>query len=208
MTKITWIDKNKDGTGEETLFRDTDANEVKTSVNALHDTVELLDEYVYAKITEITTVIDTYQMLTTDQTVIGYKATPFTITLPNETVGQTVTIKNVGAGDITVEAYGADTIDGELNVIISQWQAITLQCYAVNVWGIVGCIRNFGLNEINTTDDLTVTLPANKTIVLSQPTYRDEYPAMVIPATGDALLEQISLHVPCDTAGSRQIYVK
>jgi len=26
--------------------------------------------------------------------------------------------------------------------------------------------------------------------------------------SGDALLEQISLHIPCDTAGSRQIYVK
>jgi hypothetical protein len=25
---------------------------------------------------------------------------------------------------------------------------------------------------------------------------------------GDALLEQIALHIPCDTNGSRQIYIK
>jgi len=39
---------------------------------------------------------------------------------------------------------------------------------------------------IATTNDLTVTLAANKTIVLSEPTYRDEYPVNIIPAGGVA----------------------
>jgi len=35
-------------------------------------------------------------------------------------------------------------------------------------------------------DDLIFTMQSTKTLVLSQPTYRDEYPAMVIPASGAA----------------------
>ena len=38
MGKITFTNKNKAGTGDVTLWKDTDANEVKTSVNAVYDT--------------------------------------------------------------------------------------------------------------------------------------------------------------------------
>jgi surface protein len=38
MGKITYITKNKAGTGDALLWKDTDANEVKTSVNAIYDT--------------------------------------------------------------------------------------------------------------------------------------------------------------------------
>ena len=46
MAKITWIDKNKDGTGEETIFRDTDANEVKASLHVPCDTAGSRQIYV------------------------------------------------------------------------------------------------------------------------------------------------------------------
>jgi hypothetical protein len=41
-----------------------------------------------------------------------------------------------------------------------------------------------GLFPLAPAGDVTITFPANKTLAFSQPTYRDEYPAMVIPAGG------------------------
>ena len=38
MAKITYTNKNKAGTGDALLWKDVDANEVKTSVNAIYDT--------------------------------------------------------------------------------------------------------------------------------------------------------------------------
>jgi hypothetical protein len=40
--------------------------------------------------------------------------------------------------------------------------------------------------DITSLDDFTIKTPANKTAVFSQVTYRDEYPAMTIPASGSA----------------------
>lgn len=50
---------------------------------------------------------------------------------------------------------------------------------------------NLGAHGIEVTGDLLITLPANKTQVLSQPTYRDEYPAMVVPASGAAAPDEV-----------------
>jgi len=61
---------------------------------------------------------------------------------------------------------------------------------------LIGITRHVSLDDlsaynidghgIETTGDLLITFPAVKTLVLSEPTYRDEYPAMVIPASGAA----------------------
>lgn len=94
MSKITYVNKDKIGGAPVDLWRDSDANEVKTSVNALYD-----------------------------------EKVPYT-----------------GATDDI----------------------------------------NLGVHGIETTDDFLITVPAQKTLVLSEPTYRDEYPAMTIPASGAA----------------------
>ena len=83
------------------------------------------------------TVDDTYQILVTDYTVICNKATSFTVTLPTAVVGQIFTIKNINTGIVTLEGSGADTIDGNLNLTIDQWDAVKLQCYIANKWVII-----------------------------------------------------------------------
>lgn len=50
---------------------------------------------------------------------------------------------------------------------------------------------NLGEHGITVTDDFTITLPANKTLILSEPTYRDEYPQFLIPAGGQAAPDEV-----------------
>ena len=87
-----------------------------------------------AMIGKITTVTNTYTVLSNDQTVIGNKVTDFTITLPTAVVGQKFDIKNINTGIITIDGAGSDTIDGELTQIINQWENITIQCISANTW--------------------------------------------------------------------------
>lgn len=87
--------------------------------------------------TNVTVVTNTYDVLTTDYTVICNKATAFTVTLPVAVVGQMFNIVNIGAGDVTIEGNGADTINGELNQTISTDDAMTVQCYVANKWIIL-----------------------------------------------------------------------
>jgi len=89
------------------------------------------------RIEGVTTVTDTYNILTTDRNVICNKATPFTVTLPTAVVGQLFNIKNIGAGTVTIEGAGTDTIDGELNQEVIQWECIKLICNAANSWVII-----------------------------------------------------------------------
>jgi len=88
-------------------------------------------------IENVVIVTDTYQILATDSTVICNKTTAFTVTLPTAVVGKKITIKNINTGLVTLEGSGADTIDGELNQTINQWDAIKVQCYAANSWIII-----------------------------------------------------------------------
>jgi len=117
MAKITYIDKNKDGVGEETIYRDTDANEVKASVNALYD--DKVDK----------------------------------------SAGKSLVLDTEIA---KIHAAGSDNQDLS------------------------------GLAPLAPAADLTFTFQANKTLVFSQPTYRDEYPAMVIPASGAAAPDEVA----------------
>ena len=82
----------------------------------------------------ITTVLDTYTVLVTDETVICNKATAFTVTLPTAVVGQVFTIKNIGAGLVTVDADGSDEIDGDTTQPVAQWEALKIQCNIANSW--------------------------------------------------------------------------
>jgi hypothetical protein len=86
---------------------------------------------------EITTVTDTYTVLVSDETVICNKDTAFTVTLPTAVVGQRFNFKNIGVGTVTLEGNGADTIDGDLNQAIYQWEGVQVQCYASNKWSVI-----------------------------------------------------------------------
>ena len=84
----------------------------------------------------VTTVVDTYTVLPTDSTIICNKATPFTVTLPTAVVGQVFDIGNIGAGAVTIDGAGTDTIDGDLTQYLLQWESVKLQCVATNTWKV------------------------------------------------------------------------
>ena len=83
------------------------------------------------------TVTDTYDILDNDHTVICNKTTAFTVTLPTAVVGQRYNIKNINTGVVTLEGAGTDTIDGDANQSIYQWEDIQVQCYVANSWVIL-----------------------------------------------------------------------
>jgi hypothetical protein len=85
----------------------------------------------------VRTVVDTANILVTDSTIVCNKATNFTITLPIAVIGQRFNIKNIGVGDVTVAAQGADTIDWATTQVVVQWEGIEVQCIAANTWVII-----------------------------------------------------------------------
>ena len=85
----------------------------------------------------ITVVTDTYDILATDFTVVCNKTTAFTVTLPAAVVGQFFYIKNINTGTVTVEGNGSDTIDGEANQDLLQWDNLFVQCNVANKWIIL-----------------------------------------------------------------------
>lgn len=89
----------------------------------------------------VTTVTDTYQVLSTDACVVGNKGTGFTITLPEGVAGlvaMEVVVKNIGVGTVTLEGSGSDTIDGGLNLALLQWESVRVKLRAANTWIIIG----------------------------------------------------------------------
>jgi hypothetical protein len=88
-------------------------------------------------IKKITSITDTYTILVSDISIVCNKATSFTVTLPTAVVGQIFDIFNIGVGAVTIEGAASDTIDGELNQIIKQNEAITITCYVANKWKII-----------------------------------------------------------------------
>jgi len=85
----------------------------------------------------VKTVTDTYAILTTDYTIICNKATAFTVTLPVAVVNQAFTIKNIGAGTVTVACQGSNYIDGSSTQILATWDTIQVRYYVANNWGIL-----------------------------------------------------------------------
>ena len=111
----------------------TTAGFVKTSALG----VLSYDTETYKLSDRVTTVIDTYNILAGDVTVICNKSSAFTVTLPTAVVNKVYYIKNIGAGTVTIEGASSDTIDGELNQAIYQYEAVVLQCHAANSWSII-----------------------------------------------------------------------
>jgi hypothetical protein len=92
------------------------------------------------RVSKSSIVTDTYDILISDETIVGNKETAFIITLPTASasvIGQIFTIKNIGAGVITVEGAGSDTIDGAANKTINQWGKMRVQCISANTWVII-----------------------------------------------------------------------
>ena len=84
---------------------------------------------------KIANITDLYNIQSSDNVVVCSGSTGFTVTLPVAVVGQIFIIKNIGAGNITLQGYGGtDTIDGETSQTIIQWNSITVQCYIANKW--------------------------------------------------------------------------
>ena len=90
----------------------------------------------YARV-NVTTVTDTYQILSSDVTVICNKASGFTVTLPLGVVGTILNIKNINTGIVTISLSG-DTIDGASSQTLDQWKFMSLLCAAANTWYIIG----------------------------------------------------------------------
>jgi hypothetical protein len=119
-----------------------DGNSLNIVANAVTatDALELTGGYVKSTggiLGTITTVTDTYTVLYNDQTIICNKATAFTVTLPTAVVGQRFNFKNIGVGTVTLEGAGSDTIDGDLNQAIYQWEGVQVICIAANTWGVL-----------------------------------------------------------------------
>ncbi len=94
----------------------------------------------------VTTVTDTHNILTSEEVTVCNKATPFTVTLPTALPGQIFTIKNIGAGTVSVEGYGAETIDGAANQTISQWGVLIIQCSTIMEWIILSHDFEYPIN--------------------------------------------------------------
>jgi hypothetical protein len=80
----------------------------------------------------------TYTVLSTDNLVVCNSTTAFTVTLPAASgSGKIYHIKNINSGTVTLEGNSSDTIDGDLNVPIIQWDDVSVIDYAANKWVIV-----------------------------------------------------------------------
>jgi hypothetical protein len=91
----------------------------------------------------VKTVIGNYTALTTDDTLLCSSASGFTLTLFTAVgnAGKRLNIVNVGAGGITVDGNGDETIGGSSNVsLTTQYDAITIQSDGTN-WGVIS--QNF-----------------------------------------------------------------
>jgi hypothetical protein len=70
-----------------------------------------------------------------DEVIIANKGSAITITLPAATAtGRMYIIKNIGAGDCTVDGNGAETIDGAATQTLNQWESIEIVDYASGAW--------------------------------------------------------------------------
>ena len=81
---------------------------------------------------------DSYLISASDYFVICNKATAMTITLPAASgSGKSYMIKSIGVGKVTIDANGAETIDGELTQTLDQWDCINIVDYASGKWLVI-----------------------------------------------------------------------
>jgi hypothetical protein len=113
--------------------KDYSSNTINTDVTNFDKRLSSAD----IGLNKVTVVTNTYIVLETDEIVVCNKTSAFTVTLPTAVVGQVFIIKNINTGLVTVEGDASDTIDGELNQDLYQYEAMQLACYVANKWSIV-----------------------------------------------------------------------
>ena len=87
--------------------------------------------------TAVTLVSATYTALNTDSTIVATSGT-FTLTLMAATgSGRILTVKNMGAGTVTVDGNSTDIIDGSLTKALTNIHGITIQDFASGQWLII-----------------------------------------------------------------------
>jgi len=76
------------------------------------------------------------QLLDQEDVVIANAGSPFTITVPAAVSysGKVYRICNKGAGTITIQRSGADTIGGSISITLAQHAAVTLVSDGVSEW--------------------------------------------------------------------------
>ena len=85
----------------------------------------------------VSVVTGTYQALASDGLIVCNKTSAFTVTLPVGVNGKVFSIKNIGAGTVTVDGFENDTIDGVATQDVLQWACMKIQCVAANTWAII-----------------------------------------------------------------------
>jgi hypothetical protein len=81
------------------------------------------------------TLTSTATMIPTDSLLLCNGTFTFTLLPAQQWVQRRVTVKNIGVGTITVDASGAETIDGAANYVIAvQYNSICLFSDGTSIW--------------------------------------------------------------------------
>lgn len=79
-----------------------------------------------------------YTAQASDSVIVCNKATAMTITLPAATgSGKWLAIGSIGAGAVTVDANGSETIDGQTTRALAQWDTVQIVDYAAGTWKVI-----------------------------------------------------------------------
>lgn len=82
--------------------------------------------------------VATYTALVTDYLIVCDKGSAMDIELPTATGSNKMfKIKNIGAGTVTVNGFGAEVIDSANTKTLAQWASVEIIDYAAGKWVIV-----------------------------------------------------------------------
>jgi len=143
--------KDGDGTARQILCKDqpikiTTAAETTDTDKFLVDKNGLVNYRTGAEVLSdigAAPLLATLEIVTTTTTIsktltVCNSATNFTCTLPAASgSGRAYEIKNINTAPVTIEGDGSDTIDGELNQQVDQWDCLIVIDYAANKWAII-----------------------------------------------------------------------
>lgn len=79
-------------------------------------------------------------VLTDEKLVVGNSAGATTLTLPDATAnaGQRIYVANRGAGTLTVQRAGTDTINGDASVDLLQYEGVVFVSLGTGLWATFG----------------------------------------------------------------------